>query len=135
MSAEDGIVFNPWPHDALPAFSLPALEAAKCAAGQGPEVFDTLQERLFRAYFTEGLDIADPEVVATIATGAGVDRARLAAARASGEARASVLADWREAIEHGIQAIPTVVVLETGRSFVGLADLAQYRAAIEDAAR
>jgi len=26
MSAGDGIVFNPWPHDALPGWSLPALK-------------------------------------------------------------------------------------------------------------
>jgi protein-disulfide isomerase len=35
----------------------------------------------------------------------------------------------------GIQSIPTVVVPETGRVLVGLADLAQYRAVVDEAAR
>ena len=35
--------------------------------------------------------------------------------------------------EHGVQAIPVVVVVETGRSLVGLADLATYRAAVQEA--
>jgi len=32
--------------------------------------------------------------------------------------------------EHGIRSVPTVVIPETGRCLVGLADLAQYRAAV-----
>ncbi len=35
--------------------------------------------------------------------------------------------------EHGVQAIPAVVVVETGRALVGLADLATYRAAVQEA--
>ena len=44
--------------------------------------------------------------------------------------------DYRSAVEeYGIRSIFTVVVPETGRCLVGLADLAQYRAAIDEAAR
>ena len=37
--------------------------------------------------------------------------------------------------EHAIRSIPTVVIPETGRCLVGLADPAQYRAAVGEAAR
>jgi predicted DsbA family dithiol-disulfide isomerase len=46
-----------------------------------------------------------------------------------------VLTDYEAAVtEHGVRAIPTVVLPETGRALVGLVDLATYRAAIEEAA-
>ena len=55
--------------------------------------------------------------------------------REAGFAREAVVADYEAAVtEHGVRAIPTVIVPETGRALVGLADLAVYRAAIEEAA-
>ena len=46
----------------------------------------------------------------------------------------SVGADYEAAVaEHGVRAIPTVIVLETGRVFEGLAPADAYRAAVEDA--
>jgi predicted DsbA family dithiol-disulfide isomerase len=117
MSIEDGITFTPWPHPVMPGHSLPALEAAKCAAKQGDDVFERVHRALYAAYFTHSLNIAD--------------RADLDA----GFAREAVAADYEAAVtEHGVRAIPTVVFPETGRALVGLVDLATYRAAVEDAA-
>jgi predicted DsbA family dithiol-disulfide isomerase len=46
-----------------------------------------------------------------------------------------VVADYEAAVsEHGVRAIPTVILPETGRALVGLVDLDAYRRAIEDAA-
>jgi len=135
MSAGDGIVFTPWPHATLPAWSLPALEAAKCAAKQGDEVFERVHRALYEAYFTRSLDIADGAVLERIVAEAGADVARFAADRQAGFAREAVMADYEAAVsEHGVRAIPTVIVPETGRALVGLADLAVYRAALEEAA-
>lgn len=135
MSAGDGIAFTPWPHDTMPGFSLPALEAAKCAAKQGAEVFERVHRALYEAYFTRSLNIADPAVLAQIAAEAGADVARFEVDRRAGFARAAVAADYEAAVsEHGVRAIPTVILPETGRALVGLADLAVYRAAIEEAA-
>jgi predicted DsbA family dithiol-disulfide isomerase len=134
MSAADGIRFNPWPHGDLPGWSLPALEAAQCVKKQSEELFETLHLRLYEAFFTENRDIADPAVVRDIAAAAGADMARFTADVEAGLGREAVLADSEAAAaEHGVTAIPTVVVAETGRSLVGLADLAAYRAAVEEA--
>ena len=135
MSATDGITFTPWPHPAMPGFSLPALEAAKCAAKQGDEVFERVHRALYEAYFTRSLDIADSAVLTRVVSEAGADLARFSADLSAGFAREAVVADYEAAVsEHGVRAIPTVILPETGRALVGLADLATYRAAIEEAA-
>lgn len=134
MSAGDGITFTPWPHDALPGFSLPALEAAKCAARQGEEVFERVHLGLYEAFFTRSLDIADPAVLAEVVAGCGADVTRFSRDFEEGSARAEVAADYDGAVtEHGVRAIPTVVFPKTGRALVGLADATVYRAAIEEA--
>ena len=135
MSIGDGITFTPWPHPTMPGFSLPALEAAKCAAKQSDEVFERVHRALYAAYFTRSLDISDAAVLAGLVAEAGGDLARFNADLGTGFAREAVVADYEAAVtEHGVRAIPTVVVPETGRALVGLVDLATYRAAFEDAA-
>ena len=135
MSAGDGITFTPWPHATMPGFSLPALEAAKCAAKQGEDVFERVHRALYEAYFTRSLDIADPLVLAGIVAEAGGDAVRFETDRQAGFAREAVVADYEAAVsEHGVRAIPTVILPETGRALVGLVDLDAYRRAIEDAA-
>jgi predicted DsbA family dithiol-disulfide isomerase len=135
MSEGDGIVFNPWPHATLPGWSLPALEAAKVVAKQGEEVFERVHMALYEAFFTRSLNIADATALEAIVAEHGADPARFRADREAGFARAAVLADYEAAVnEHAVRAIPTVIVPETGRALVGLADLAVYRSAIEEAA-
>jgi predicted DsbA family dithiol-disulfide isomerase len=153
MSAEDGITFTPWPHDALPGWSLPALEAGKCVALQGGPAFERVHLQFYRAFFTESRDIADRREVERIVAEAvrgepcsdgepsgemtekDVDVDRFREDYAAGAGREAVINDYRAAAEHGVQSIPTVVIPETGRRLVGLADLFQYRAAVDEAAR
>ena len=136
MAQPDGIAFNPWPHlEHYPNWSLPGLEAAKCAALQGTKAFDDLHLRLYRAFFTEGRNIADPNEVVKIAGEAGLDVERFLADYRAGAGRDGVVKDYTEAVDEGVRSIPTVVFPETGRALVGLADLSQYRSAIEEASR
>ena len=134
MSAGDGIRFTPWPHEGFTAWSLPALEAAKCAAKQSDELFAKVHLDLYRAFFTESRNIADPVVVSDVVAAAGADMERFAADFEAGIGREAVVGDYETAItEHGVRSIPTVIVAETGRALVGLADYATYRAAVEEA--
>jgi predicted DsbA family dithiol-disulfide isomerase len=135
MSASDGVVFTPWSRGSLPGWSLPALEAAKCVAKQGPDLFAPVHLALFRALFTESRDIADRDEVARIvAEAAPVDMARFTEDFAAGIGRAAVASDFEAALtEHGVNSIPTVIVAETGRRVVGLSDVSVYRAAVEEA--
>ena len=78
------------------------------AAGQG--VADALAERLFAAYFVDGRDIGDAEVLADLAADVGLDGAvvtRLLAGAADREA-VQALADHARAI--GVTGVPTMVI-------------------------
>ena len=134
MSAADGITLTPWPHATMPNWSLPALEAAKCAAAQGDALFERVHRALYEAYFTKSLNIAEPRVVADLVAAAGADMARYAADLESGAPREAVVKDYEAASAEGVRAIPTVIAPETGRALVGLADATTYRAAVEEAA-
>lgn len=136
MSVADGIVFTPWPHaDQYPNWSLPALEAAKCVAHQGTEAFDRVHLQLYAAFFTRSRNISDAREVVKIVEEAGVNAERFIADYRAGLGRDEVVGDYKQAIEEGIRSIPTVLIPATGRALVGLVDIAQYRAAIEEAAR
>lgn len=81
-----------------------ALEVA------GPEVQAALHQALFRAYFTDGADVADHGVLAGLAAEVGLDRDRAAEALATGAGADAVRADEQRAREAGIHAVPTFVV-------------------------
>ncbi len=133
MSQADGITYTPWPHGDLPNWSLPALEAAKCVALQSDALFTRMHPALFEAFFTASRNIADRTVLLAVAGEIGADVPRLAADLEAGVARDAVLKDYESALAQGVSAIPTVV-FPTGRAVVGLADLAIYRAAFDEAA-
>lgn len=134
MAAVDGVTFTPWPHAAMPNWSLPALEAAKCVARQGDDLFARTSLALFEAYFTQSRNIADPAVVREVVAVAGADLARFDSDLESGAGREAVVKDYEAAVAEGVRSIPTVIVPDTGRALVGLVDASMYRAAVEEAA-
>jgi predicted DsbA family dithiol-disulfide isomerase len=100
----DGLEYRPWPHrDHYPNWSLPALEAAKCAERQGAEAFERLHLALYRALFTESRNIARPDEVVRIAAESGLDTDRFVADYRAGLGRQAVIADYRAAVEEAIR--------------------------------
>jgi predicted DsbA family dithiol-disulfide isomerase len=77
------------------------------ARGEGGQ--DAVKERLLRAYFTEGRDIADPEVLVSVAAAAGLDAERVRAFLGSDEGAAEVRGEIQEGLERGVTAVPTFV--------------------------
>jgi predicted DsbA family dithiol-disulfide isomerase len=130
MAAGDGLRYTPWPREDFPAWSLPALEAAACAARQGPEAFARLHLRLYEAFFTRSVNIAEPRELIPVVAESGADMTRFLADFEAGAGRAAVAADLDDALRDGVRAIPTVI-LPSGRRLTGLADFATYRKAIE----
>jgi predicted DsbA family dithiol-disulfide isomerase len=131
LARDTGVTFRPWERPDFPAASMPALEAAKCVALQGDAPFEALHLRLYRAFFEEGVNIGVPEEVAgVVRTVPGVDMTRFLADYESGQGRQPVLDDYEAAVnEHGVRAIPTVV-LPSGRRIVGAVSLSEYRRAL-----
>ncbi|MFP5578972.1 MAG: DsbA family protein [Acidimicrobiia bacterium] len=91
--------------------SLPALSlVAWVAANVGHEAADALHERLFRAYFTEGANIADPANLVDWAVEVGADRELAGEAVATGAGRDAVAADLEGAAARQITGVPAFVV-------------------------
>jgi predicted DsbA family dithiol-disulfide isomerase len=76
----------------------------------GPTGQAALKDRLLRAYFTDGLDVADHDVLAGLAGEVGLDRALAAEALATGDGADDVRADQDRARTHGIAAVPSFVI-------------------------
>ena len=68
-----------------------------------------LKERLLQAYFIDGLDIGDHEVLAECAGEVGIDHGRVLAFLDSDEGVAEVRDELRSAAEMEITAVPTFV--------------------------
>ncbi len=134
MAEPDGVVYNMWEREDYPNWSLPALEAAKCVALQGEEIFQRVHLRLYQAFFTDGRNISVPDEVFEVVSESGADMARFLADYESGKGRQWVLQDYEDAVtRNSVRAIPTVVV-NGGQRLVGLVSEAEYRRTIGAAA-
>ncbi len=69
-----------------------------------------LKERLLAAYFTDGSNVADPDLLATEATRVGLDREDVLRMLAGDEGVAEVAEALAVAAEAGITAVPTYVI-------------------------
>ncbi len=69
-----------------------------------------LKQRLLQAYFTDGLDVADHEVLARLAGDIGLDPAAAAELLVSDAEAEFVRAERAEAYGNGINAVPTFIV-------------------------
>ena len=69
-----------------------------------------LKHALFTAYFTEGLDPSDHEVLVEIAAGVGLDAGRAKQILASDEFADEVREREQLYLNHGIHAVPSIIV-------------------------
>ena len=77
---------------------------------EGPAAQGAVKQALLRAYFTEGRDVTDPEVLADVAAEVGLDRAAAAEVLATGAEADTVREEEAAAHANGIAAVPTFVV-------------------------
>ncbi len=115
-----------WTRFDFPQWSLPALEAAKCAELQGAEAFERMHLSLFKAFFEEGLNIGQPAEVIEVARRAGLDMEQFLKDYEHGSQRNRILEEHKQAVsQYGVRAIPTVVIGE-GPPIVGAVPLEEY---------
>jgi len=108
--------------------SLPALTlVAWVERTLGPEAGGRLHDRLFRAYFTEGANIADPANLVAWAVEVGADEELAGEAVATGTGRDDVLADLQAAAERQISGVPAFVI-EDAHLIPGAQDVETMRA-------
>ena len=114
----------------LPASSVPALTAAKCAERQGAERFQRFHAQLFLAQFRDNVDIGRPDVLWAIARDAGCDMDVFRSDYAA-DGYQAMLRDYAEgAAWFGVSALPTVVFNEK-LSLVGAVPVERYRLLVE----
>jgi predicted DsbA family dithiol-disulfide isomerase len=92
---------------ALSANTFDAHRAIAYARRSGQD--RALEKRLFSAYFTEGLDISDREVLADACGELGLERDAVVRYLTSDDGVDEVRRELVEAIERGITAVPTFV--------------------------
>jgi predicted DsbA family dithiol-disulfide isomerase len=105
VAAGEGLTFHMG--KALRANTLLAHRLLFLAEGTGHQY--ALKERLLKAYFVDGLDIGDPEVLADCAAEVAMDREKVRAFLDSDDGVAEVQAMLRVAAESEITAVPTFV--------------------------
>jgi predicted DsbA family dithiol-disulfide isomerase len=78
-------------------------------ARHGAAVQDTLKERLLAAYFVEGRNVGDHDVLTELAMSVGIGEPEVRAFLASDDGIAELNEELAEAAAHGITAVPTFV--------------------------
>ena len=103
LAAEDGITLNFDRIEKSPN-TLAAHRLVRWAQAEGRQA--EVLEGLFAAYFTDGRDIGDPEVLADIGAAAGMDRLRILDRLARGEDLAVVGQEHQIARDAGVTGGP-----------------------------
>ncbi|MCC6147143.1 MAG: DsbA family protein [Anaerolineaceae bacterium] len=107
---EPEAVFKPFKDD-WPATTLPAFEGAWCAFQQGETVGRDFDLRLRRAFFYEGRNIGQREIILELAREAGLDMDHFTHHFKGGEARAAVIEEGRLGKEiYKVRGTPTIML-------------------------
>ena len=106
LAAEDGITLNFDRIEKSPN-TLAAHRLVRWAQAEGRQA--EVLEGLFAAYFTDGKDIGDPEVLADIGAAAGMDRLRILDRLARGEDLAVVGQEHQIARDAGVTGVPFMI--------------------------
>ncbi len=85
-----------------------AHRLVRWAAAEGAQ--NDMVERLFTAYFSEGLDVGDTAVLADLAADVGLDAAIVARRLASDEDRELIVAEIENAYRIGVSGVPCFII-------------------------
>ncbi|MFI7133682.1 DsbA family oxidoreductase [Nonomuraea sp. NPDC050153] len=106
LGAAEGLELNL--HLARPVSTFDAHRLCKLAADRGGA--DQMMELLLHAYHTEGLNVADPQVLRRLGGEAGLDTDEVRAVLAGDDYAEQVRADRLRAAELGVTGVPSLVV-------------------------
>ena len=75
---------------------------------------EAIHDALFRAYFVDGKNIGDPEVLVCIAESVGLDARQAREVIEQRTHKAAVDADWEKSRRYGVTGVPTFVMGDQG---------------------
>jgi predicted DsbA family dithiol-disulfide isomerase len=124
---DDAGTFRVWQTDhGPPSHSIPPHLLAKAAARLDPVAGRALSERLFEAYFSENLDITDPETMRAIWLECGLADADFDGVEAPGILR-EVLDQHNEALSFGVNGVPAIMLVGNDVPITGAHPRSLYR--------
>lgn len=112
MASEAGLEFDyagVFHTNTFDAHRLTKLAGAK----GGNELADKMSERLYKAYFSEGLDLGDAEVLVKLGSETGLDASDIKAMLEGKEYEDKVRLDERQAQMNRISSVPCFVIEDT----------------------
>ncbi len=121
MGAQFGITFADRPFLSNSRF---ALQAAEFAREQGR--FNEFHPAIFSAYFSQGLDIGDLEVLSEIAADAGLDAVAMKNTLQSGKYLPTLARSQEDAARLGVTGVPTFFIQDK-KTIVGAQPLDIFR--------
>ena len=71
---------------------------------------DAIHDALFRAYFVDGRNIGDPEVLVEITASVGLPAAQAREVIEKRTHKAAIDADWEKSHQYGVTGVPTFVI-------------------------
>ncbi len=114
--------FKAFQSDDWPTTTLPAFEAAWCAAQQGQAEFLRFDLSVRKAFFAESRNIGKREVLLKLASDVGLDLDRFTRDLDSGRAREAVLAEARDGQErYHVRGTPTLMLPDGSRMHAPIA--------------
>jgi predicted DsbA family dithiol-disulfide isomerase len=104
-----------------------ALLLSEAAKQCGREIFYTLHEKLFEAYFVDGKNIGDRNILKTIASSCGIDNETIEASWTDSNLNKRLMNNFNTARAHNIQSVPSFIFGE--RVLTGVVAEATFREA------
>ena len=105
QARESGLIMKPPPYTPNTLYS---LEATEYAQQQGK--FMEFHHSAYKAFWEDRKDIGQIETLVDIGKGVGLDGDEMARSLEQGEHSQTVIAQYREALQYGINGIPTFLV-------------------------
>jgi predicted DsbA family dithiol-disulfide isomerase len=131
QAEEDGGTFRVWQTDfGPPSHSIPPLVLYKAAERIGRSAAVQVSERLYKAYFTDNLDITDPATMLEIWRESGLDEAAFEAVDDPALLQ-EVLNQHNDAVQRGVTGVPAIMLDGTDAVITGAHPRALYRRWIE----
>ncbi len=129
---EEAITFNPWRSGPYPTWGMPALKASKAAALQGKEKWDRFHLAVMKAFYTDGRDISNEQILEKVAEEEGLIAKEFSREFKNPKWEHIIYSETKEAKERlGIRSIPAVVV--NNRYLVeGTVSVSHYKGVIEE---
>jgi predicted DsbA family dithiol-disulfide isomerase len=124
--------FKSFEGDDWPTTTLPAFEAAWCAAQQGEAAFFAFDLRVRQAFFAESRNIGRRDVLLELAGEVGLDPASLTRELDSGRPREAVLAEARDGQgRYRVRGTPTLMLADGTklRSPIAFPQMREHRVA------